>query len=133
MVYYDEYDALHVQVEQKYKPWGEVRQVSGELPTDRTFQRQRARLFGSVAPCYNDSMTMKNDLLAYRESWNAVAEIEQQELQSSSIEHRWRQLNSVFGLAIGLDILKADPSEEGIYLRWAKLKETAIKAHQQRS
>jgi RHS repeat-associated protein len=26
---------------QKYKPWGEPRQVSGELPTDRTFQGQR--------------------------------------------------------------------------------------------
>ena len=26
---------------QKYKPWGEVRQLSGELPTDRTFQGQR--------------------------------------------------------------------------------------------
>jgi RHS repeat-associated protein len=25
---------------QKYKPWGEVRQVTGELPTDRTFQGQ---------------------------------------------------------------------------------------------
>jgi RHS repeat-associated protein len=26
---------------QKYKPWGETRQGSGELPTDRTFQGQR--------------------------------------------------------------------------------------------
>ena len=41
VMYYDEYDVLHVQAQQKYKPWGEPRQVSGELPTDRTFQGQR--------------------------------------------------------------------------------------------
>ena len=41
VVYYDEYDVLHVQAQQKYKTWGETRQVTGELPTDRTFQGQR--------------------------------------------------------------------------------------------
>jgi hypothetical protein len=70
-------------------------------------------------------MTLKDDMIAYRDRWQAVAEIERQELRNASIELRWRQLNSVIGLAIGLGILKADNSEEAIYLRWAKLKEKA--------
>jgi hypothetical protein len=70
-------------------------------------------------------MALKEDMIAYRDRWQAVAEIERQELQAASIELRWQQLNAVIGLAIGLGILKADQSEEGIYQRWAKLKEKA--------
>lgn len=60
---------------------------------------------------------------AYRARWQAVAEIELKELRSTSIELRWRQLNSVIGLAIGLGIMKADESEGEVYQRWAKLKD----------
>ena len=71
-------------------------------------------------------MTLKDDLIAYRDRWQAVAEIERQEQQIASVEVRWRQLNSVIRLAIGLGILKTDQSEEEIYQRWAKLKEKAV-------
>jgi len=70
-------------------------------------------------------MALKDEMKAYRDRWKAVAEIERKEQQAASIEFRWQQLNSVIGLAIGLGILKADQSEEGIYQRWAKLKEKA--------
>ena len=68
---------------------------------------------------------MNEDMKAYSARWQAVAEIELQELQSASIELRWQQLNAVIGLAIGLGIMKADKSEEEIYQRWAKLKDQA--------
>lgn len=62
---------------------------------------------------------------AYRARWQAVAEIELQELRSTSIELRWQQLNAVIGLAIGLGIMKTDESEGEVYQRWAKLKDKA--------
>jgi len=62
---------------------------------------------------------------AYRSRWQAVAEIELQELRSTSIELRWQQLNAVIGLAIGLGIMKIDESEGEVYQRWAKLKDKA--------
>jgi hypothetical protein len=68
-------------------------------------------------------MAQKDDLLAYRERWQAVAEIERREMQAASTQLRWQQLNAIIGLAVGLGIFKADKSEEQIYLRWAKLKE----------
>lgn len=66
---------------------------------------------------------------AYRARWQAVAEIERQELLTASIDLRWRQLNAVIGLAIGLGILKADNSEDEVYQRWAKLKSEAANRH----
>jgi hypothetical protein len=68
-------------------------------------------------------MTLKDDMIAYRARWQAVAEIELQEQKAASYETRWLQLNSIVGLAINLRILKADVSEKGVYQRWAKLKE----------
>ena len=62
-------------------------------------------------------------MLAWRERWQAVAERQQQELREASIELKWKQLNSIIALAKGLGIFKPDPSEEEVYLRWAKLKE----------
>jgi len=63
---------------------------------------------------------------AYRERWQAVAEIEREELRTATIENRWQQLNAVIGLAIELGILKADDSEGEVYQRWAKLKNKAV-------
>jgi hypothetical protein len=68
---------------------------------------------------------MHEDMKAYRARWQAVAEIERQELQAATLDQRWQQLNAVIGLAIGLGILKTDNSEEEIYRRWAKLKNQA--------
>ena len=68
---------------------------------------------------------LKDDVIAYKERWRAVAEIEEQELRSSSIETKWRQLNAIISLAIRMGIFKPNPSEEVVYQRWAKLKEKA--------
>jgi hypothetical protein len=70
-------------------------------------------------------MTLRDDMIAYRARWQAVAEIELREQRAASFESRWQQLNAIVGLAISIGIMKADSSEEGIYQRWAKLKEKA--------
>jgi len=72
---------------------------------------------------YNGVMTEKEDMLAYKKGWEAVAEVEREELQNTSIEEKWRQLISIIKLAIGLGIFISDPSEEAVYEQWAKLKE----------
>jgi uncharacterized metal-binding protein len=77
--------------------------------------------------CYNFFVT--DDMKAYRARWQAVSEIERQENQAASIDLRWQQLNALIGLAIGLDILKADKSEDEVYQRWAKLKSRAARQH----
>jgi hypothetical protein len=69
-------------------------------------------------------MTLKYDLIANKEHWRAVAEIEREELRTTSIEKKWQQLNSIINIGIGLGIFTADPSEEVVYHRWAKLKES---------
>jgi len=68
---------------------------------------------------------MDATLKAYRARWQAVAEIERQELQTASLELRWKQLNSVIGMAIGLGIYKTAEDEIEVFQRWAKLKEKA--------
>jgi hypothetical protein len=68
-------------------------------------------------------MMLKDDVIAYKERWRAVAEIELQELRKTSVETKWRQLNSIISLAIRMGIFKPDPSEELVYQQWAKLKE----------
>lgn len=65
---------------------------------------------------------MNEEMIAYRDRWQAVAEIERQELQEASLDERWQQLNAVIGLAIGLGIMISDQSEEEVHLQWAKLK-----------
>jgi hypothetical protein len=64
-------------------------------------------------------------LKAYRARWEAVAEIERQELQTASLELRWRQLNAVVGMAIGLGINTPAEDEIEVFQRWAELKEKA--------
>lgn len=65
---------------------------------------------------------MDSDLKAYVDRYRAVAEVQPQELRSASLELRWKQLNAIVGLAIGLGILKSDESEEEIYRLWATQK-----------
>jgi hypothetical protein len=68
---------------------------------------------------------MDNTVKAYLARWQAVEEIERQELQSAPLELRWQQLNALIGLAIGLGIDKPPKDEYKVFLRWAKLKEAA--------
>jgi len=72
-------------------------------------------------------MTLREDLIAYKERWKAVAEIEQKELRETTMAQKWQQLNAIIALAIRLGIFTPDPSEAEVYLRWAKLKEIEIK------
>ena len=74
-------------------------------------------------------MSLRDDLIAYKERWKAVAEIEQQELRETSMAQKWQQLNAIIALAIRLGIFTPDPSEEEVYERWAKLKEKEIRKH----
>jgi hypothetical protein len=71
------------------------------------------------------------DIKAYRARWEAVAEIERQEMRAETLDQRWQQLNAVIGLAIELGMMKADQSEEEVYQRWAKLKSEAEKQNSQ--
>ena len=66
---------------------------------------------------------------AYLRRWDAVAEIERQELITATIEQRWRQLNAIMGMAIGLGLGQADHDELEVFQRWAKLKEKATDRH----
>jgi hypothetical protein len=76
--------------------------------------------------CYNEPV---DDIKAYCDRWQAVADFEQQELQAASLELRWQQFNALIGLAVDLGILKSDDSEGEIYQRWANLKEKAASLH----
>ena len=69
-----------------------------------------------------DATTLK----AYRARWQAVEEIERQELQNATLDLRWRQLNAVIGLAIGLGIYQPVEDDIEVIQRWAKLKENAV-------
>jgi len=79
---------------------------------------------------YNETMTLKDDWIAYKDRWRAVADIEKQELRATSVETKWQQLNSIISLAIRMGIFKPDPSEELVYQQWAKLKEKSDKQNQ---
>ena len=68
-------------------------------------------------------------LKAYRDRWQAVAEIERQEMQTASLDLRWQQLNAIVGLAIGLGIFKTIEDKTEVYQRWAKLKEKVASQH----
>lgn len=63
------------------------------------------------------------DARAYIERWQAVEEIEQNELQAASLAENWRQLNAIRQRATRLGIKREnDDGEMAIFLRWAKLK-----------
>lgn len=73
--------------------------------------------------CYNYRMEANLDIKFYRERWNAVAEIERQELRAMSIEKHWKQINNLVRFAIENGLTRGDDDGEmGVFLRWAKLK-----------
>ncbi len=70
-------------------------------------------------------MSLQDDIRAYKNRWEVVAKIQIEERRSASLVLRWMQLNAAFGMAKALGLLQPDPSEMGVYERWAKLKEKA--------
>jgi len=72
-------------------------------------------------------MALKDDLEAYLARWVEVEAVVKEERRTASLELRWRQLNSAYAMARGLGLLREDPSEVGVFERWAKLKEKAAR------
>jgi hypothetical protein len=70
-------------------------------------------------------MALKDDLIAYQARWEDVEAFVTEERRTASLELRWRQLNNAYAMAKGLGLLRADPSEAGVFAQWAKLKEKA--------
>ena len=66
----------------------------------------------------------------YRARWQAVAEAEKKEQQSTSPTLRWQQLNSIIRIAIALQLpLRTDDNEvELVRHRWNMLKSAYIHA-----
>lgn len=68
----------------------------------------------------------KQDLQAFRERWQAVAEVEQSELRQMSVPQRWRQFNAILQMAVALELtLPQDNIDEivAIRQRWQRLQE----------
>lgn len=59
----------------------------------------------------------------YKDRWQAVEDIERQELRAMSANEHWQKLNAIvrFALETGMEIEK-DNGELEIFRRWAKLK-----------
>jgi hypothetical protein len=68
---------------------------------------------------------MANEMKAFYTRWQAVAEVERQELQTTTLALRWKQLNAIIGMAIGLGINKPSENEIEVFQKWTKLKEKA--------
>lgn len=75
-------------------------------------------------------MTMvKQDVQAFRDRWQAVAEIETRELQQASIAQRWRQFNAILQMAVALElVLPQDDIAEIVVVRqrWQRLREALL-------
>jgi hypothetical protein len=63
-------------------------------------------------------------LIAYRDRWRAVEEVEREEDETASVALRWQQTNAIFRLAMGLGLLpnQQDDHKQEVYRRWAVLK-----------
>ena len=59
----------------------------------------------------------------FRDRWQAVAAVEDQEQRAASISLRWKQLKAIWQLARGLGMQsEPDESESLVRERWAMLK-----------
>ncbi len=65
----------------------------------------------------------KQQMIAYRQRWAKMAEIERNEEAQRSIEERWMRMNFLYGFAkaMGLEFAK-DESDEEVNRRWATLR-----------
>ena len=77
----------------------------------------------------------KSMLTAYKNRWEAVAEIEATELRQTSMAQRWQQLNALVRMAAGLGILRRDDDEQNseIHQRWNLLKDRYLAETQGRT
>ncbi len=66
----------------------------------------------------------KNLLKEYRARWEAVAEIEKQEQQNTTVEQRWRKFVAIMRMARELGLKKTENNVELeiVRQRWRKLK-----------
>lgn len=75
-------------------------------------------------------MTMeKQDLQAFRERWQTVAEVEKSELRQMSVAQRWQQFNAILRMAVALELpLLQDDIGEIITIRqrWRRLQEALL-------
>jgi hypothetical protein len=71
-------------------------------------------------------MPLSDDIKAYRARWAEVEAHVNNERRTTTLELRWKQLNSAYALAKDLGLLSEDPSEVGVFESWAKLKEIAV-------
>ena len=66
------------------------------------------------------------DIKLYVKRWEAVSELELEELRASSVRQNWGRLNAIRQRAIRLGIARDDDDHEmEIFLRWANLKARA--------
>jgi hypothetical protein len=63
------------------------------------------------------------DIRFYKERWEAVEEIEREELRAMTLEDHWRKLNAIVRFAIEAGMQQEeDDGEMEVILRWAKIK-----------
>ncbi len=68
----------------------------------------------------------RNVAVAYRQRWQAVAELEHEEQQKATVAQRWQQFQSLvrFGSYVAApDLLRETQETDIIAARWRKLKE----------
>jgi hypothetical protein len=59
----------------------------------------------------------------FRDRWQAVAAVQDQEQRAASIALRWKQLNAIWQLALGMGVWpEPDKTENLVLERWARLK-----------
>ena len=59
----------------------------------------------------------------FRERWRAVETVEAQEQRAAPIALRWKQMNALWQMALGMGLQpQPDETESIVRQRWAKLK-----------
>ena len=83
-------------------------------------------LKSSVGPAFQHAIIKAmqvGNIRLYRDRWQAVEEIERQELRAMTPEEHWRKLNALARLAMEADMpLDHEAEEMKVFLRWAELK-----------
>ena len=72
-------------------------------------------------------MVLRDEIKEYMSRWAAVEAYQAEERRTASLELRWRQLNAAHAMAKSLGLLQPDPSEMGVFERWARIKDQAIR------
>jgi hypothetical protein len=68
-------------------------------------------------------MDSREEMRRYRQRWQAVAEIERQELRRMSAEKHWQQINALARFASEQGLARGDDDGElEVFRRWARLK-----------